>query len=59
MHHNFKEGFKEILLILEVSDLCNTPTLAITHQSVHHTQPVLLVGTNPIPSYKRNTDLVL
>jgi len=59
MHHNFKGGLKETLLILEVSDLWNTPTLATTRQSVHHTQPVLLVGTTPILSYKRNIDLVL
>ena len=59
MHHNFKGGLKEISLILEVSDLWTTPTLAIIHQSVHHTQPVLLVGTTPILSYKRNIDLVL
>ena len=59
MYRNFKGSLKEILLILEVSDLWNTPTFAITHQSVHHTQLVLLVGTTPILSYKRNTDLVL
>jgi hypothetical protein len=51
--YNFEGSSVQILLILEAIDLWNTSIPAIIHQSVHHTQPVLLVGTTPILSYQQ------
>jgi hypothetical protein len=51
--YNFKGSLEQILLILEATDLWNTRIPAIIHQTVHHTQPVLLVGTAPILSYQQ------